>query len=275
MKGVRIFFLLLSALLPVFSFAETYTVEVGQFEKLKINGDIRIIYKNLPDSAGYARYSAPIGNNDIFSFSLKGDGTLKTEPNNEKWGITDLPVLYLYSSFLSSVESFSNLEVEIERVAPCATFNVNQVGNGKITVDGIKSNNVTASISTGNGSIFLSGQCINANFRMVGAGMISADRLLAENVKCRILGTGSIGCWPVDNLNVTGIGSTKIYYKGRPNIKKSGGGKLFALPEDDNPDKHKGTEVPSFDEPASSYDNLSTPEGDDDDDYRTVVTQDD
>ena len=28
-----------------------------------------------------------------------------------------------------------------------------------------------------------------------------------------------------------GIGSTKIYYKGDPKVKKTGGGKLFPIPE--------------------------------------------
>ena len=129
------------------------------------------------------------------------------------------------------MESYSNFSVDVLSLAPCASVNVNLIGNGTISVEGIKCNNVSAALSTGNGSIYLSGACLEANFRMVGTGLISADRLQSENVKCKILGTGSIGCWPIDNLNVSGLGSTKIYYKGKPNIKKVGGGKLFELPE--------------------------------------------
>ena len=220
------------ALAGMVASAETYNIEVGQFEKLKINGNFSVVYQNLPDSTGYARFEAPEGSEGLYVFSTKGDGSLKVEPSDDKWGRKDLPVVYLYSDFLSGVESYSDQVVEVVSVAPCASFSVNQVGNGTIDINDLKCNNLTAAITTGNGSIYISGRCINASYRMVGAGLISCDRLAADNVKCRILGTGSIGCWPVDNLSVTGLGSTKIYYKGKPNIKKSGGGKLFELPDD-------------------------------------------
>lgn len=260
--------------------ADVHTVEVGQFEKLKINGNVSVVYKNLPDSTGFAAYEAPAGKQEYFKFSTKTDGSLKVEPGDVKWGNKDLPVVYLYSDFLSSVESYSDKDVEIESVAPCASFNVNQVGNGTISVDNLKCNNVTAAITTGNGSIILTGVCLNANFRMVGAGLISADRLKADNVKCRILGTGSIGCWAKDNLNITGLGTTKIYYKGDPFIKKSGGGKLFELPEElDEEDYAKlGTPVTTVNIPeddSEEEEDVESKYEDDDDDYQTVVTVDD
>lgn len=228
---IRILTLILASLSFCNIFAETYNVEIGQFQKLKVNGDLKIIYKHLPDSTGYARYEAPAGSENLFVFSNKGENSLKVEPADDTWGKQDLPVIYLYSDFLTSVESYSNFSVDVLSLAPCASVNVNLIGNGTISVEGIKCNNVSAALSTGNGSIYLSGSCLEANFRMVGTGLISADRLQSENVKCKILGTGSIGCWPIDNLNVSGLGSTKIYYKGKPNIKKVGGGKLFELPE--------------------------------------------
>lgn len=244
----KLFFLTIFSVLCLFGNAETYKVEIGPFEKLKINGDINVIYKCLPDSTGRAWYEAPSGNDNIFNFTLKNDGSLKVEPSDEKWGKSDIPILHVYSDFLTSVESYSNERVEAYGIAPCASFNVNQIGNGSIIIDGLKCNNVSASISTGNGSIYLTGSCINANLQMIGAGLISADQLSAENVKCRILGTGTIGCWPIDNLKVFGIGSTKIYYKGKPNIKKTGGGKLFELPEEDKIPK-RGVEVKTFADP--------------------------
>ena len=246
MKNIFKTKILLSVLSIVFAgecLAETYEIATGPFEKLKINGDIRVVYKNMPDSTGMASYEAPAGNQRLFSFTTKG-GTLKVEPGDEEWGSKDLPVIYLYSDFLTSVESYSNENVEIQSAAPSSGISVTLVGNGTISVNDIKCTTVSASLSTGNGSIYLSGECTNATFRMVGTGLISADRLQAENVKCRILGTGSIGCWPVDNLNVSGLGSTKIYYKGKPNIKKVGGGKLYELPEEDR--DRSGAEIKSL-----------------------------
>ena len=267
--------------------AENYLIETGQFDKLKINGNVRLVYKNLPDSTGFAFYEAPGGNKDFYKLSVKNDGTLKVEPGDEKWGQTDLPVINVYSDFLNSVESYSELDVKVESVAPNATLSISLVGNGSIIVDNIKSNTVKANINTGNGSIILSGDCVNADFRMVGAGMISADRLSADNVKCKILGTGSIGCWPIDNLTVSGLGSTKIYYKGKPNIKKTGGGKLFELPEEENVSRNKGVEIKSLNPPVTEKE-ISNPvksrndglieveeDGENEDTFKTIVTNDD
>ena len=68
--------------------------------------------------------------------------------------------------------------------------------------------------------------------KMVGTGTINADGLKTELVNCKIMGSGTIGCWPLSRLDVRGIGSTKIYYKGAPEIKKVGGGKLFPLTDE-------------------------------------------
>lgn len=277
MKKIRYIFSILVGLITMSGLAETYTVEIGQFEKLKVNGNINVVYKNLPDSTGLARYVAEAGNDGIFTFATKGDGAMKVEPSDDKWGNNDLPTVYVYSDFLSSIESYSDKSVDILSLVPCASFSVNLIGNGTINVNNLKSNNVSAAITTGNGSIFLSGACVNANFRMVGAGLISADRLQAENIKCRILGTGSIGCWPIDNLNVTGLGTTKIYYKGKPNIKKTGGGKLFELPEEMDEEAYSrlGTPVESFNPPAEDDEDDDYMEEEDDETYQTVVTEDD
>ena len=285
MKGKYIQLTMVLVLLMAFlggtASAETYSVEIGQFQKLKVNGNFTVVYKNLPDSTGFARYEAPAGNEELYVFSTKGDGNLKVEPTDDKWGRKDLPVLYIYSDFLSGLESYSDQTVEVTSIAPCASFSVTLVGNGTINVNDVKCNNLTAAITTGNGTIFVSGKCLNANLRMVGAGLITADQLQADNVKCRILGTGSIGCWPIEKLNVTGLGSTKIYYKGRPEVKKTGGGKLFELPDEFDAEglSKNSVEVKSL-RPLPLEDEEDEDSADDeddeeeDDDYQTVVTDD-
>ena len=284
MKTNKFVLLAFLVLQTITGMAETYTYEVGQFQKLKINANINVIYKNLPDSIGTARYEAPSGNDNLFLLTTKNNGTLRIQLTQTQWQNSEkLPVLYVYSDFLSSVESSSDLTVYIENPAPCSSFSVNEIGNGTINIENVKATNVSAAITTGNGTISISGKCENASFRMVGAGMIQADRLVAENVKCSILGTGSIGCWAVDNLNVKGIGSTKIYYKGHPNIKKTGGGKLFELPGNDAISSSKqGSEVKSFDAPLvkeetenNIEDNEDEYEIPDDEEYETIVTDDD
>ena len=210
---------------------QDYKVQVGQFDKIKVLDNVNVVYRCLPDSSGYAQYRGAKEFADAFIITPKSDGTLRIQVSTEDVGHPDLPTLYVYSDFLTEVENSSSFSVLVENPAPCAEFKALQVGNGSIAVENLKTNKVSATLNTGNGSVNVSGTSVTAIYKMVGTGIISADRLEAEDVQCKILGSGSIGCWAVSKLTVKGIGSTKIYYKGDPKIKKSGGGKLYPLPE--------------------------------------------
>lgn len=209
---------------------EQYKVEVGQFDKIRVLDNVNVVYRCVPDSTGWIQYRGAKEFADAFVITPK-EGTLKIQVSTEDVGHPDLPTLYVYSDFLTSVENSSSFLLRVENPAPCAEFQVKEIGNGRISVEGLKANVVRATIATGNGQITIGGSCRDAIFKMVGTGVIAADGLKADQVKCSILGGGTIGCWPLDKLTAKGIGSTKIYYKGDPDIKKSGGGKLFPLPE--------------------------------------------
>lgn len=257
--------------------AERYSLNIGEFQKIRVTTNVNVFYHCKADSTGIAWYDADRGKDNIFYLEVNKDGALKIQVTDAYWGKTDLPVLHVYSDFLSSVENSSDMELIVENLTPCASFSANQIGNGTIIAENIRCNNVSASITTGNGTVNLSGKCVNASFRMVGAGLIAADRLQAENVKCSILGTGSIGCWPIDNLNVKGLGTTKIYYKGKPNIKKTGGGKLFELPAESPENEY---ETGAFPAKVDSFEPIpesekSTPAIPLEDETPTVVTEDD
>lgn len=215
---------------------DTYKVEVGQFDKIQVLDNVNVVYRCNPDSTGFMQYRGAKEFADAFIVTPKPDGTLKIQVSTEDVGHPDLPVLYVYSDFLTSVENSSSFSLIVENPAPCAEFKAKQVGNGTVTVENLKTNKLMASLATGNGTVNVSGSALTAVLKMVGTGIISADRLEAEDVQCKILGSGTIGCWAENNLSVKGIGSTKIYYKGDPNIKKSGGGKLFPLPENNASD---------------------------------------
>lgn len=231
MKGYLFFLVLIvSAFTASAQDINTYNVEVGQFDKLKVCDNVNVVYRCLPDSSGFIQYRGDKQFADAFIITPK-DGNLKIQVSTEDVGHPDLPVLYVYSDFLTSVENASNFTLMVEDPAPCAEFKAIQVGNGTLMVENVKANKVTASLATGNGTVNISGSCRDAVLKMVGTGMISADRLEAAKVQCKILGSGSIGCDPLETLAVRGLGSTKIYYKGDPKIKKSGGGKLYPLPE--------------------------------------------
>ncbi len=227
-------FLLLSVFFSLVAQAQdvqNYKVEVGQFDKLKVLDNVNVVYRCLSDSTGFVQYRGAKEFADAFIITPKSDGTLRIQVSTEDVGHPDLPTLYVYSDFLTEVENSSSSSVLVENPAPCAEFKALQVGNGTVAVDNLKTNKLSATLNTGNGTVNVSGSAVTALLKMVGTGIISADRLEAQDVQCKILGAGSIGCWAVSNLNVRGIGSTKIYYKGDPKIKKSGGGKLFPLPD--------------------------------------------
>lgn len=227
-------YLLLFTLISLCGHAEVqdYKVEVGQFDKLKILDNVNVVYRCNPDSTGFVQYRGEKEFADAFIITPKPDGTLRIQVSTEDVGHPNLPTLYVYSDFLTSVENSSSFSVLVENPSPCAEFKATQIGNGSVAVENVKTNKMIASLNTGNGTVNVSGTALTAMLKMLGTGIISADRLKADDVQCKILGSGSIGCWPVASLSVKGIGSTKIYYKGDPKIKKSGGGKLFPLPED-------------------------------------------
>lgn len=205
-----------------------YKLNVGQFDKLQVTDDVNVVYRCVPDSSGYVAFRADVDFADAFIFSVK-KGTLRVQVTTEDVGKPGLPTVYCYSDFLTSVENSSNFTLRVETLAPMPTLKVKQVGNGKIEVENVKSTEVNVTLATGNGTVVISGQCQKAQFNMVGTGLIQADMLETPDVSCKILGSGSIGCWAKDNLDVRGVGSTKIYYKGDPLVKKVGGGKLFPL----------------------------------------------
>ena len=213
---------------------QDYKVEVGQFNKLRVTDNVHVVYRCLPDSSGFVQYRGKKEFADAFILTPK-DGQLRVQVSTEDVGNPELPVLYVYSDFLNYVENSSDFTLTVENPAPCAEFKAVQIGNGTTTVENIKATKVEGTLATGKGTVTLSGECREGVFKMVGTGLISADRLKSNKVLCKILGSGSMGVWATETLNVKGIGSTKIYYKGEPIVKKVGGGKLYELPEGDSP----------------------------------------
>lgn len=213
---------------------ETFRLKVGQFDKLSVYDNVHVIYHAHPDSTGYVVYRADESLADVFLFS-NVKGNLKIQVSTENVSVPDLPVLHVYSDYLTQVENSSEFSVKILSNTAVPRFTARLMGNGEIIADNIKAGEVEANFVTGNGVIAISGKCEKAVYKMVGAGTIQADEMNAKIVNCKIMGGGSIGCWANDNLDVRGIGSTKIYYKGKPKVKKVGGGKIFPLtPEEED-----------------------------------------
>lgn len=205
-----------------------HTIDIGQFNRIKITDDVNVVYRCLNDSSGMATFQAPPELANAFIFSVNG-GELRIQVNTEDVTVTDKITIHVYSDYLTSVENGGNLTVSVLSPRSCPEFKATQMGNGTLIVEDLEATEVKGRLATGMGKVILSGKCRKADLSILGTGAVQADRLEADEVKCNILGGGTIGCWATDLLKVRGIGSTKIYYKGDPKIKKSGGGKLFPL----------------------------------------------
>lgn len=208
-----------------------FEIPLGQFNKLSVDDNVNVVYRCVADSTGMAVYRGADRFEDAFIFT-NSKGHLRVQVNTDDVNDPDLPTVYLYSDYLTCVKNGSERNVLVEKPAPTPKFEVVQIGNGSVYVENIVATNVVARLSTGMGNIVVSGKCETAKFVIIGTGTIQADRLFTDTTNCKIIGGGTIGCWPDKKLNVFGIGSTKIYYKGNPAISKKGGGHVLPIAED-------------------------------------------
>lgn len=230
-------FLMLSVAMACVSLhagAREYVYETGPFDALSQEGNINVVYSTLPDSIGTAHFSSDKDLSEAFELT-NDNGRLKIRESRNH-GFGPLPTLYVYSQYVTDIKQEGKSTVKADLGCMTPKLNVRLTGNGKVTVDGVSTAKLKASIVTGNGTIALAGVAGEATYELLGTGVIQADRLEAQSVKCTVGGTGAIGCWPVKTLDVKGIGTTKIYYKGDPVIKKLGGAKLSPMPKETKPE---------------------------------------
>lgn len=211
--------------------AREFTLPVGQFSKVSVDDNVNVVYVGADGTPSRVVYEGDQKYAKAFIITHKGN-KLRIQVETMYVDDPELPTLYIYSDFLENASLSSQSTLTLKSVAPGSNLDLSVMGNGAIVADGIRATKVGAAIKSGNGTISISGHCQTANFNMLGNGTIQADRLEAVTVNCKMLGQGSIGCWPTEELKVRGIGTTKIYYKGSPKIDKKGGGKLFPLESD-------------------------------------------
>lgn len=211
--------------------AKQFSLPVGQFSKVSVDDNVNVVYVGGDGSPSRVVYDGDQKYAKAFIITHKGN-KLRIQVETMFVDDPELPTLYVYSDFLENASLSAESTLTLKSVAPGSNLDLSVMGNGSLVAEGVRATKVGASIKSGNGTISVSGHCQAANFNMLGNGTIQADRLEAVTVNCKMLGQGSIGCWPTEELKVRGIGNTKIYYKGSPKIDKKGGGKLFPLESD-------------------------------------------
>lgn len=196
-----------------------YDLAVENFQELSVTDGINVEYVWNPDSAGHAVFYAPARTASMIMFKNspdKLDIQLSTDASGEK----DLPVIRVYSAFLTKVRNSGDSTVRVLSIAPVPKASFELIGNGRLIVHDIKSNKVEGALNTGNGSLVLFGKVDEATLKFIGTGIIQADELEAKKVTVKAGGTSQIGCWATEKLSIYGTGSSTIYYKGSPEIKK-------------------------------------------------------
>ncbi len=198
-----------------------YELVVKDFTELLVLNSINVDYKCNPDSAGIAVFDATPQEASMIMFSNNGKNRLTIQLSDDARDRTELPVVTVYSNFLLQVENSADSLVRVVSVAPGAKFKAILMGNGRLSVHEVTANQVDASIKRGNGQMVVTGRCQSANLSNTGTGSIQADELAATNVKCSVMGSGSIGCCAKENLSVQGmgLGNGTVFYKGTPTIK--------------------------------------------------------
>lgn len=230
-KTIKLLISAIFLLAGVAASAKDFKLPLGQFSKLNVDDNVDVVYVGGDRSPSRVAYSGDAKFARAFIITQKG-GKVRIQVETEFVGNPNLPTLYVYSDFLESATLSSESTLTLKSVAPNPKLSLTLMGNGNIVAHDVRSTKVSAGLKSGNGTISLTGECQDADFLMLGNGVIQADGLEAQNVTCKIFGTGTIGCWAADKLDVKGLGTTKVYYKGQPEIKRKGGGKLFSIDND-------------------------------------------
>lgn len=209
-----------------------YQLKLNDFHELKVVDGVNVDYVCDASRAGLIEFDANVSVASAVIF----------EPSKQKLEIklasrdsvyTSLPTVKVYSSFLSKLNNEGDSLVRVLSMAPEAKFQCRVMGNGSISLRNVKVNELKASIIAGHGTIAVFGTATTATFKVTGAGHIQADDLQATDVSATVTGTGAINCYATGQLSVGGVGSGKIFYRGRPEIKKSFLSKVKLIPLDE------------------------------------------
>lgn len=208
-----------------------YELDVEDFSQLKVIEGLNVDYKCVPDSAGKAVFTTSADMAAVMMFSNK-KGRLDIQISTDGINYHNLPTITVYSNFLTMVENSGDSTVRVLSIAPGPSLKANLIGNGRLVIHDVNSSRIDAALKTGHGQLVINGTCTTAQFSVVGTGTIQADGLAARDVKCRIVGTGSIGCDASNELIILSgsVGPGKIYYAGSPAITTKPFARSTAVP---------------------------------------------
>ncbi len=209
-----------SAVAATPSGVDSYGLNVKEFHELKVVDGINVEYFCSPEKAGRVEFESTPEVASAIIFEPNNKGKLEVKLATHDSTFVNLPVVRVYSSYLTKVENDGDSTVNVLSVASGPKLEVKLIGNGKLNVAGISATQLNASLSAGRGKITLTGKAVNAKLSMTGgSGEIDALGLQTTDTETRLMGTGWIKCTAADNLKVTGMGTGTVSYTGRPAVR--------------------------------------------------------
>lgn len=208
-----------------------YHLKFDEFHELKVVDGINVDYICDKEKAGNIEFEADSTVASAVMFT-PGKGKLSISLAIRDTAYQNLPTIRVYSSFLSSVKNEGDSTVRVIAPAPCPKFQAKLIGNGRLIVHELEATEVVADIISGHGTITLSGNVTMAKLSVTGAGDIQSDALHAKEGSATVTGTGAISCWVTEKLSVGGLGSGKVSYRDKPEIKKKFLSKVKLIPLD-------------------------------------------
>ena len=228
MKSVRILFL---AVISLFIASATVSAEevvvkkynyvysdttIADFNEVSILNGINVVYTQNEAQAGKVRIYAPEGD-DVVSITSK-NGLLSIRYGRGYRRDFGVIMVYVYSKELNKVNCSVGANFTAEGIVSGTSLKLKVLNRSQIRCKNIIYDEVSAYRGIGNGDILLSGKVKNATYTIIGNGEINADNLIADEVLCRILGKGDVGCHVDKNISVRSLGKGAAYCKGELNI---------------------------------------------------------
>lgn len=210
---------------------QRHVINVGTFTELNVKHSVNVDYRSNPDSAGMATFVASADMVNVVMFRNNGKGKLQIELDIDPEQEQPLPTVVVYSRYLTKIENSGDSTVRAFSVNAGPKFTATLMGNGRLSIRDLETDEVNAKQLTGRGQIALSGNCRKASLSCTGAGAIQADDLHAVEVNVSVVGPVTVGCYVSERLSVKGMGTGKVYYAGHPRTirNRSAGPKLIDM----------------------------------------------
>lgn len=223
----RLLTLMVVALSALTASAETQTLKVDRFQKIRVIGPLNVDCVYHPDSVGYIIIDAKKASNISWVEASTSGNKLKLQlrlPDDMRQGVipveSDLPSVRVYTNYLTYVSNEGDSIVRVITSTNVPSFTARLIGNGYLSVRGIDTEKLNVELITGNGTLAVKGKADEEIIRLAGVGTIEADGVESRAAKVRLTGSGNIGVHATEKLKILGAGSGTIYIKGAPEISR-------------------------------------------------------